>query len=236
AQNAKSGSIVLLEPGSGEILAMASYPPFDPNRYGAFPAEIRRNHAIADAYEPGSTFKIVTGSIALERHPLPLRAAIETRHGSITIGRTTIREDRGHDYGPLTLAGVFERSSNVGIIRVGLRLGPERLYEGASAFGVGRPTGVDLPGEGAGIFRPLPRWSSLSNASISMGQEVAVTALQLARVAAVIANGGRLVSPHIVPPNRYPHRPGEKPQFPQPARGISPETAPPGPAALHGGV
>jgi cell division protein FtsI/penicillin-binding protein 2 len=214
AQNAKSGSIVLLEPGSGEILAMASYPFFDPNRYGAVPAEVRRNHAIADAYEPGSTFKIVTGSVALERHLVRLDEVIET-HGSITIGRTTIREDKGHDYGPLTLAGVFERSSNVGIIRVGLRLGPERLYGGASAFGIGRPTGVDLPGEGAGIFRPLSRWSALSNASISMGQEVAVTALQLARVAATIANGGMLVTPHLV--TRRIHPDGKVEAIPAPA-------------------
>ena len=198
AQSAKSGSIVLLDPNSGEILAMASYPFFDPNHYGSVPADVRRNHAIADAYEPGSTFKIVTGSVALEHHLVRLDEVIETGHGAITIGRTTIREDKGHDYGALTLAGVFEHSSNVGIIRVGLRVGPERLFEGASAFGVGKPTGVDLPGEGAGIFRSLSRWSSLSNASISMGQEVAVTALQLARVAATIANGGMLVTPHLV--------------------------------------
>jgi cell division protein FtsI/penicillin-binding protein 2 len=225
AENAKSGSVVLLDPTNGEILAMASYPFFDPNHYGSAPADVRRNHAIADAYEPGSTFKIVTGSIALEHHLVRLDEIIETGHGAITIGRTTIREDRGHDYGALTLAGVFEHSSNVGIIRVGLRVGPERLFEGASALGIGKPTGVDLPGEGAGIFRPLSRWSSLSNASISMGQEVAVTALQLARVGATVANGGLLVTPHLVTRRIHPDGRIEPVAPPPPARVVSTETA-----------
>ncbi|HTD51715.1 MAG TPA: penicillin-binding protein 2, partial [Thermoanaerobaculia bacterium] len=195
---AKSGSVVLMDPETGDIVAMASIPGFDPNQFARYSAEVRRNHAIADAYEPGSTFKIVTGATALDDRVVTTREIIDTGEGSIRVGNITINEDRHHDYGPLTLAGVFERSSNVGIIRVGLRLGPERLYEGVTRFGIGRPTGVDLPGENPGIFRPLSRWSSLSNASISMGQEVALTALQLARVAAVVANGGKLVTPRLV--------------------------------------
>jgi cell division protein FtsI (penicillin-binding protein 3) len=195
---AKSGSAVLLDPANGEILAMANVPVFDPNQYGRYSPETRRNHAIGDAYEPGSTFKIVTGAVALEHHRVTLEEIIDTGDGAIRVGNVTINEDGHHSYGPLTLSGVFEHSSNVGIIRVGLRLGPRLLFHGASAFGVGRPTGVDLPGESPGIFRPLSRWSSLSNASISMGQEVALTALQLARIAAVVANGGMLVEPHLV--------------------------------------
>lgn len=195
--HAKSGSVVLLDPSNGEILAMANAPTFDPNQYGRYPAETRRNHAAADAYEPGSTFKIVTGATALDQRVVSMNDVFST-DGAIRIGNVIINEDKHHDYGDLTLSGIFERSSNVGIIRVGLRLGPERLYQGASAFGVGRSTGVDLPGENIGIFRPLARWSFLSNASISMGQEVSVTALQLARMAAVVANGGRLVTPHLV--------------------------------------
>ncbi len=202
--DAKSGSVVLLDPWNGEILAMASAPGFDPNQYGRYPAESRRNRAIADAYEPGSTFKIVTGATALERGLVRLDEVIETGHGMIKIGKVTIREDKHHDYGSLTLAGVFEHSSNIGIIRVGLRLGPERLFEGASAFGIGHATGIDLAGEADGIFRPLSRWSALSNASISMGQEIALTALQLARVAAVVANGGLLVQPRLVTAIRRP--------------------------------
>jgi cell division protein FtsI (penicillin-binding protein 3) len=223
--DAKSGSIVLLDPWNGEVLAMASAPSFDPNQYGRFSAETRRNRAIADAYEPGSTFKIVTGGTALERGLIGLDEIIETGHGVIHIGRVTISEDKHHDYGSLNLAGIFEHSSNIGIIRVGLRLGPQRLFEGASGFGIGRPTGVDLPGEAAGIFRPLSRWSSLSNASISMGQEVALTALQLARVAAVVANGGLLVQPRLVTAIRRPDGRVERPAAREPVRVISEATA-----------
>ncbi|MGH9399436.1 MAG: penicillin-binding transpeptidase domain-containing protein [Thermoanaerobaculia bacterium] len=196
--HARSGSIVVLDPFNGEILAMATAPGFDPRAFNRYPAEVRRNRAVADAYEPGSTFKIVTGGLALENRLVTPDEIIETGDGTIRIGSVTISESGNRQYGAMTLAGVFEHSSNVGIIRVGLRLGPERLYAGASAFGVGRDTGVDLPGENAGIFRPLPRWSFLSNAEISMGQEVALTALQLARIAAVVANGGLLVRPHLV--------------------------------------
>ena len=223
--HAKSGSIVLMDPTSGEILGMASAPGFDPNQYGKYSAETRRNRAVADAYEPGSTFKIVTGSIALEDGVIGLDEIIDTGHGVVRIGSVTINEDRHHDYGALTLAGVLAHSSNVGIIRVGLRLGAERLYEGATRFGIGRPTDIDLPGESAGIFRPLSRWSFLSNASISMGQEVSLTAVQLARVAAVIANGGLLVRPHVVTAISRPDGRVEQPAIPAPVRVISEKTA-----------
>jgi cell division protein FtsI (penicillin-binding protein 3) len=222
---AKSGSIVLMDPANGEILAMASAPGFDPNQYAKYGADVRRNHAVADAYEPGSTFKIVTGSVALEEGVIGLDEVIDTGHGVVKIGNVTINEDKHHDYGNLTLAGVLAHSSNVGIIRVGLRLGPERLYEGASKFGIGKPTGIDLPGESQGIFRPLSRWSFLSNASISMGQEVSLTAVQLARVAAAIANGGLLVEPHLVTKITRPDGRVEAPKTAAPVRIVSTETA-----------
>lgn len=195
---ARSGVLVLLDPSDGSILAMATAPGFDPNDYGRYPAEARRNRAVADAHEPGSTFKIVTGALGLENALVDLDEAISTGDGTIRVGNTVISEHDGKRFGALTLAGVFQHSSNVGIIRVGLRLGPQRLWDGANGLGVGRPTGVDLPGENAGIFRRPERWSALSNAMISMGQEVSVTPLQLARVAAAIANGGRLVTPRLV--------------------------------------
>jgi cell division protein FtsI (penicillin-binding protein 3) len=195
---AKSGSVVVLDPWNGEILAMASAPFFDANDFAKYPADVRRNRVIADCYEPGSTFKIVTGSLALDEGLVSLDETIDTGDGTIRVANTTIQEADHHRYGALTLGGVFEHSSNIGIIRVGLRLGARRLYEGARSFGVGQPTGVDLPGENVGIFRPLPRWSALSNAEISMGQEVSLNALQLARITAIIANGGLLVQPHVV--------------------------------------
>ncbi len=222
---ARSGTAVLLDPWSGEIVAMASVPCFDPNRFNRFPAEARRNRAIADAYEPGSTFKIVTGSVALEQHAVALDEVIDTGDGTIRVGSTTIAEADRHRYGGLTLAGIFEHSSNVGIIRVGLRLGSRRLFEGATAFGVGRTTEVDLPGENIGLFRPLARWSALSGASISMGQEVSVTALQLARIVAVVANGGRLVSPRVVRRVILPDGQVKSLPAPPPTRIVSAETA-----------
>ncbi len=222
---AQSGSVVVMDPRNGEILAMASSPDFDPNDFGKFPVESRRNRVIADAYEPGSTFKIVTGSLGLEAGLVGLDELIETGDGTIRVANTTIREADHHRYGSLTLAGIFEHSSNIGIIRVGLRLGARRLFEGASAFGVGRATGVDLPGENSGIFRPLTRWSGLSNAEVSMGQEVSLNALQLARITAVVANGGYLVQPHIV--TRIVEPNGSERALPvaEPVRVISPATA-----------
>ncbi|HEY7370347.1 MAG TPA: penicillin-binding protein [Thermoanaerobaculia bacterium] len=222
---ARSGVAVLMDPKTGDVLAMASAPTFDPNDFAKYPADVRRNRAIADAYEPGSTFKIVTGAIALENGLVDPDEWIDTGHGAIQIGRTIIRESEDKDYGTLNLAGVFERSSNVGIIRIGLRLGPERLWRGASAMGVGRPTGVDLPGESPGIFRPLDRWTRLSTASISMGQEVAVTPLQLARLTAAVANGGMLVTPRVVDRILYPDGRVETNPSPPPVRLLSTETA-----------
>lgn len=196
--HAKSGSVVVLDPWNGEVLAMASAPDFDPNEFKQYPVESKRNRVIGDSYEPGSTFKIVTGALALENGLVSLDEVIDTGNGTIRVANTTISENERHRYGTLTLAGIFERSSNIGIIRVGLRLGPRRLYDGATSLGVGQSTGVDLPGENPGIFRPLDRWSALSNAEISMGQEVSLNALQLARLTAIVANGGYLVQPHLV--------------------------------------
>lgn len=222
---AASGSVVVMDPWNGEVLAMASAPDFDPNEFQSFPAEARRNRVIADAYEPGSTFKIVTGAVALDNELVSLDEIIDTGDGTIRVANTTITESQGHRYGALTLAGIFEHSSNIGIIRVGMRLGASRLFSGAAALGVGQSTGVDLPGENAGIFRPLSRWSALSNASISMGQEVSLNALQLARITAAVANGGRLVHPHLVTQVIEPGGRRRPVVIPEPTRVISEETA-----------
>ena len=222
---ARSGAVVLLDPITGEILAMASAPGFDPNRFNHFSAETRRNRALADAHEPGSTFKIVTGALALEESLVAPDDVIETGDGTIRIANTTISEHDGKRFGPLTLAGVFEHSSNVGIIRVGLRLGPQRLYQGARAFGLGDTTGVDLPGENRGIFRPLARWSALSNAEIAMGQEVSLTPLQLARIGAVVANGGLLVRPRLMTRVLHPDGRVEAAPASPPVRVLSAATA-----------
>ena len=223
--NAKSGVAILLDPSDGSVLAMASAPGFDPNDYKRYPAEARRNHAIADAHEPGSTFKIVTGAVALENSVVTLEETIDTGDGTIRIGNAVISEHDHKQFGALNLAGIFEHSSNVGIIRVGLRLGPERLWAGANALGVGRPSGIDLPGENSGIFRKPERWSMLSNATISMGQEVSLTPLQLARVGAAIANGGLLVRPHLVRRIAHPDGRVENIEAPAGERVLSEETS-----------
>jgi cell division protein FtsI (penicillin-binding protein 3) len=222
---ARSGVAILLDPSDGSVLAMASAPGFDPNDYGHASAETRRNHAISDAHEPGSTFKIVTGAVALENSVVTLDETIDTGDGTIRVGNAVISEHDHKHFGALTLAEIFEHSSNVGIIRVGLRLGPERLWAGASALGVGRASGIDLPGESSGIFRRPERWSMLSNATISMGQEVSLTPLQLARAAAAIANGGKLVRPRLVRRIAHPDGKVENFQPPPGERAISEETA-----------
>jgi cell division protein FtsI/penicillin-binding protein 2 len=225
AYGASSGVIVLMDPWNGEILAMASAPGFDPNHYNRFPPEQRRNRAVADAHEPGSTFKMVTAALALEDSLVNLHEIIETGDGTIRVADTVISEHDNKQFGPLTLGGVFEHSSNVGIIRVGLRMSPARLYQGARSLGVGQPTGVDLPGENPGIFRPLSRWSALSAASISMGQEVALTPLQVVRITAAIANGGLLVTPRIVRRITEPDGTARDVTAPPPVRVLSEETA-----------
>jgi cell division protein FtsI (penicillin-binding protein 3) len=195
---ARDGSVVLMDPESGEVLAMASFPSFDPNRYGASPPSAWRNRAIADSYEPGSVFKVITGATAIENGIVRPTDLIDCGSGSIQVGNFLIHDAEHERFGVIPLSEVISRSSNVGIIRVGLRLGADRLYAGARAFGVGEMTGVDLPGESTGILREVSHWSVLSNAMISMGQEVAVTPIQLAVALAAIGNGGFRVRPRLL--------------------------------------
>ena len=195
---ARDGSAVIFDPMTGEVLALASHPSFDPNHYTAFPPTAWRNRAIADAFEPGSVFKVITGAAVIEAGVAAPSDLIDCGQGSIQVGNFLIHDAEHERFGTIPLAEVIAKSSNVGIIRVALRLGPERLYSGARAFGIGDPTGIDLPGENPGILRDVPRWSVLSNATISMGQEVSVTPIQLAEAISVIANGGYRVRPRIL--------------------------------------
>ena len=195
---ARDGSAVAMDPRTGEILAMASYPTFDPNRYQEFADSAWRNRPIADSFEPGSAFKVVTGAVAIENGTAAPDDLIDCGQGVIQIGNYFIHDAEHERYGIIPLSQVIAKSSNVGIIRVGLRLGPERLFSGARQLGIGESTGVDLPGENAGLLREVSRWSSLSNAEISMGQEVAVTPIQLAVLLSSIANGGYRVKPRVL--------------------------------------
>jgi cell division protein FtsI/penicillin-binding protein 2 len=200
--HAKSGTAIVMDPHTGEILALANAPAFDPNQPGNEPPEVRTNWALQNIYEPGSTFKVVAYSAALERGLVQPDDRIDCQNGSITVAGRLIHD--GHPYGVLTIADALAKSSNVGAIKLGLLLGNESMYEFAKRLGFGSRTGIDLPGESAGIFRPVNRWQPSSIGSIAIGQEVGVTPLQMATAYSVIANGGSWVKPHVVREMRSP--------------------------------
>ena len=194
--NAQSGAAVVMDPNSGEILALANWPTFNPNVYGRAAEERRRNRAIQDLYEPGSTFKVVTASAALEEQVIAPDDPIDCRPGRISFGSRTIRDM--HAYGVLPFTDVIVKSSNVGAIKVGLRLGPERLGRYVSRFGFGQTLAPDFPGENAGIVWNPARLDSSALASVSMGYQVGVTPLQMAAALSSVANGGTLYEPRVV--------------------------------------
>ena len=196
-RHAKRGSAIFLDPTTGGVLAMASYPPFDPNDFGSYPAESWRNRAIADVYEPGSTFKIITAAAALEAGVVREDETIDCQMGGINLWKG-IRVRDHKPYGLLTFTQVIAKSSNVGVIKVAQRVKDDRFYRTIRDFGFGRQTGIDLPGESGGILHPVERWGPIAKAYISFGQGVSVTPLQLAAAAAAIANGGALLKPHVV--------------------------------------
>ena len=193
---ADSGAVVILEPHSGEILAIASVPDFNPNNFASASAEALRNRAVQDVHEPGSTFKIVTASAALEEGVVTRHELFDVSAGVIRIG--TRRVPDFHTYGVLSFEDVIVKSSNVGAIRVGLRLGPERLSRYVRRFGFGEALSPDLPSESPGIVHPPASLGDQGVASISMGYQVAVTPLQMAAAASAVANGGELVEPRAI--------------------------------------
>jgi cell division protein FtsI (penicillin-binding protein 3) len=221
AHEAVSGSVVVMNPHTGEILALASYPTYDPNQppRAGDNIEGRRNHAVSVPFEPGSVFKIITLTAALETTNLTPDSPIDCGRGSITLYGRTVHEAHG-GYGTIPMATVLAKSSNVGAIRVGMRVGQEKMYEYVRRFGFGTKTGVPVPGESRGMVRPLKVWGPTSLPSVAMGQEVGVTTLQLAQATSVIANGGMLVKPRLVL-----KRDGQTVAGETPVRVIKPETA-----------
>ena len=194
---AKAAMAVVLEPRTGDVLAMAIRPTFNPNTFLEAPSkDAWRNRAITDPFEPGSTFKVILAAAALEEGVVRPDERIYAENGSITLAGTTIHDWK--KYGWLTFSEVLQNSSNVGSIKVGLALGRERYYRYMSAFGFGAPTGVGLPGESRGQLRDPKRWSLLSLPTMSLGQEVSVTALQMVAAFGAIANGGTLMQPRLV--------------------------------------
>ncbi|MDH3743729.1 MAG: penicillin-binding protein 2 [Acidobacteriota bacterium] len=193
---AKSGTAVVLDPKTGAVLAMASQPTFDPNRFGEFERELWRNPAIQDAYEPGSTFKLVTFAAALDRDLIDPVDVVDCEMGLIDLGRVEIRDHK--EFGELTFRDVFAFSSNVGSIKAGLLVGRQGLFDQTLAFGFGSGTGVDLPGEAGGLLRSAESWWPNQEAYVSIGQGLSVTPLQVAAAFAAIANDGELVKPYLM--------------------------------------
>ncbi|MGE0041275.1 MAG: penicillin-binding protein [Vicinamibacterales bacterium] len=194
---AASGSAVVMNPQTGEILALANYPTFNPNVYGRASSASRRNRAVQDLYEPGSTFKIVTASAALEERVVQPEELIDATGGSIRLGGwRTVRDT--HDYGVMTFRDVIVKSSNVGAIKVGLRLGAERLGLYINRFGFGQRSSPDFPGENPGIVWDPAKLNDSALGSVSMGYQVGVTPIQMAAAVSTVANGGHLVQPRVV--------------------------------------
>ena len=193
---AKSGAIIVMEPQTGAILAMAVSPRFDPNAVASLTADRWRNRALTDTYEPGSTMKVVVAAAALEERVMMPGSMLFGENGRMTVANTTI-----HDHeklGWMTFAQMIQKSSNIGAAKTGMLLGEQRLYRYLQAFGFGQRTDIDLPGEVGGLLKSPREWGRRSLASISMGQEVGVTPLQMLSAVAAIANDGVLMRPHVV--------------------------------------
>jgi cell division protein FtsI (penicillin-binding protein 3) len=193
---AAGGQAVVLDPATGEVLAMASLPAFNPNVFQKYPREYYRNRTVTDTYEPGSTFKTFVAAAALVSSRVSLEERFDCEQGQWRVGGRVIHDT--HEYGELDLADIVKLSSNIGAAKVGQRVGAQRLYDTFKAFGFGRGTGVDLPGESWGILRPPGAWREVDMANICFGQGVAVTSLQLAAAFGAIANGGVLMRPFVV--------------------------------------
>jgi cell division protein FtsI (penicillin-binding protein 3) len=215
AHHCKTGSVVAMNPKTGDILALANYPTYDPNEppKGGEDLDARDNLAVTTPYEPGSVFKIITISAALETTRLRPETNIPCGNGTITLfGRTIHDHNR---YASLPMEDVLARSSNIGAINIGLKVGDANMYAYMRRFGFGKATGLPLAGESAGMVRPLKYWQRSSIGSVAMGHEVSVTAVQLAQAGSVMANGGFLVKPRLLSDS-----PKETPR-----RVLKPETA-----------
>lgn len=219
ATHALRGVVVIENPRTGEILALANSPSFNPGDYSATPAARLGDPAISDPYEPGSVFKLVTLSAALQRGLVTPDTMINCLEGSIKVGGRVI-----HDHAPfgwLSVTDILRHSSDVGAIQVGLKLGDQELYKYIKAYGFGDRTGIRLPGESRGLVRPPQRWTPMSIGAVSMGQEVAVTPLQVIAMVSTLADGGVYHTPRLVMDEFHGDAPAAAPAFdPAPGRRV----------------
>lgn len=194
--HAKAGTVVVQNPNNGELLAVANWPTFDPNDPGAFSDESRMDRAVSAAYEPGSTFKVLTLTGAIENGVTTPAALVDCQMGKILVAGRLIHD--WHPFGVLSVDKILVHSSDVGAIKVALQLGAPRFYEAIRRFGIGQLTGIALPGENRGLLRPVENWSPSSIGSLAMGQEVSVTPIQIISAISAVANGGTLYHPRVV--------------------------------------
>ena len=190
-----AGTVIVMNPNTGEILALANWPKFNPNKAGDAPSENWMNRAVSAIYEPGSTFKLITLAAALDQGITRPDEVFDCENGAVYISGHRIRDHK--PFGLLSVADILAQSSDVGAIKISLRLGAPRFYDYVRAFGFGSVTGVELPYESRGRVEPLD-WKPVSTAAISMGQEVGVTPIQLVTAVSAIANGGLLYKPHVI--------------------------------------
>lgn len=194
--HAKGGSVVVQDPNTGELLAVADWPTFDPNDAGNYRPEDRVERAVADAYEPGSIFKTILLSAAIEEGVASPSELVDCQMGSIVVAGRLIHDHKA--YGLLSVEQILAFSSDVGSIKVALRLGAPKYYEYIRSFGFGQPTGIKLPGENRGLLRPLDDWTATSIGYTAIGQELSVTPVQMISAESAIANGGLLRSPQVI--------------------------------------
>ncbi len=224
SSGAKTGSIVVLNPYTGDVLVMANYPRFDPNLPPSpgDPTNGRSNLAITTPFEPGSVFKVITLTAAIES--LKYKPETMIPCGSVLkVYDRTIKDE--HPHGPFSMADVLAHSSNVGAVMIGQKVGEKNLYKYQRKFGFGQKTGIDLPGESAGLLKRVEDWSATTVDFTAFGHEVAVTSLQLALAGAAIANGGMLIKPRLVLAKQKPGEPVRRFAPEPPERIIDPETA-----------
>ena len=225
ASGATTGTVIVLNPYNGDVLAMAVYPRFDPNLPPS-PHEAenaRSNLAVSTPFEPGSVFKVITLAAALETTNLRPDTLINCGNGSINLFGRVIHDHA--NYSALSMADVLAKSSNIGAIQIGLKIGEKALYEYVTRFGFGRKSGVDLPGESTGLLRRVKDWTPSSIGSIAMGHEVSTTSMQLALAGAAVANGGLLIKPRLVMARQRDGEPVETYAPEKPTRILKPETA-----------
>ena len=194
--HASAGTVIVQNPSTGEILALANWPKFNPNSPGDVKPETRMNPAVSGIYEPGSTFKLITLAAALDQNITRPDEVWDCENGRVIISGHTIHDHKKFDI--LTVSDILAQSSDVGSIKIALRMGAPKFYDYIRAFGFGQKTGIELPWESRGMLGPLDTWSGISIGAISMGQEIGVTPIQLVTAVSAIANGGNLHKPYLI--------------------------------------